>query len=292
MSPKPLNSGDTIGVMSPSSPFMPGAIDGGIRYLQEKGFKLKFGKHMNDAQRFLAGKDVERVSDFMNFIRDPEVKAIVATRGGQGSQRLLPFLDYDVIRANPKILMGFSDTTALQNGLFAKTGLISYSGYVLTIAPNPLIEHSLMSCLKGEPYHIHEGKAVHSGVVEGILVGGNVSLLCALIGTPYQPNFEGKILLLEDVGVEPYNLDRLLSHLDLAGVFDQVAGIVMGEFDRCVSRLPYEGTVDDVINEWSSRFKVPCLKDFPYGHGERRCVLPIGKKIKLDVHASAVYVSG
>lgn len=286
----PLKSGDTIGVMSPSSPFIPGAIDGGIRYLQEKGFKLKFAKHVNDADRFLAGKDPDRAQDFMGFIQDTEVKAIVATRGGQGSQRLLPFLDYDVIRANPKILMGFSDTTALQNGLFTKTGLISYSGYVLTIEPNALIEHSLMSCLKAEPYHIYDGKAVHPGVVEGILVGGNLSLLCALMGTSYQPNFEAKILILEDVGVEPYNLDRLLSHLDLAGVFNQVAGIIMGEFDRCVSRLSHEGTVDDVINEWTSRFKVPCLKDFPYGHGERRCVLPIGKKIKLDVDAGTVYI--
>lgn len=288
--PKSIQKGDTIGLITPSSPLEPGSLDAGMRYLEEKGFKIKLGKHINDSMRFLAGNDSDRAKDFMDFIKDPEVKAIIATRGGQGSQRMLPLLDYDVIRSHPKILVGFSDTTALQLGLLAKADLTSYSGFTLTVELNALIDRTLMSCLQGESYQIVEGTPAYPGVVEAPLIGGNLSLLTSLIGTPYQPNFKGSILLLEDVEIEPFNVDRMISHLDLAGVFDQVVGIIFGEFEHCISRDPQCGTIEDVINEWSLRYKVPCLKNFPYGHGARSCVLPIGKRIKLDVNARSVNV--
>lgn len=288
--PEPIQKGNTIGLITPSSPLKPGSLDVGIRFLEENGFKIKLGKHINDSMRFLAGNDADRAKDFMDFVQDSQVKAIIATRGGQGSQRLLPLLDYNIIRSHPKIVVGFSDTTALQLGLLTKAGLASYTGFTLTVDINALIEKTLLSCLKGESYQITDGTPVHPGVIEAPIVGGNLSLLASLIGTPYQPNFKGNILLLEDVGVEPYNVDRMISHLDLAGVFDQISGIIIGEFEDCISKNPDGGTIEDVINEWSHRFRVPCLKDFPYGHGERRCVLPIGKRIKLDVNARTVNV--
>jgi muramoyltetrapeptide carboxypeptidase len=288
--PRPLKKGDTIGLVSPSSPLQSGALVDGVKYIEAMGFKVRLGNHINDSDRFLAGEDVNRAKDVMDFFKDPEISAIIATRGGQGSQRLLPLLDYDLVRANPKILVGFSDTTALQLGLLKKAGLVSFTGFTMTVKPNPLIDRTLASCLNDEPYEIVDGVPVSPGRVEGLLVGGNLSLLTSLIGTPYQPDFKGSILLFEDVGVEPYNVDRMLSHLALAGIFDEVAGLIIGQFVNCVSTNPQEGTVEEVVNEWSLRFKGPCLRDFPYGHGERRCVLPIGKSVKLDVDARTVRI--
>lgn len=288
--PKPLSAGDTIGLVSPSSPLQPGALDTGIKYLETMGFKVRLGNHVNESNRFLAGEDNVRAKDLMVFFKDPEIRGIIATRGGQGSQRLLPLLDYGAIRANPKTLVGFSDTTALQLGLLKKVGLASYTGFTMTVKPNPLIDRTLASCLNGETYQITAGTPVRAGKVEAPFIGGNLSLLTSIIGTPYQPIFKGKILFLEDVGVEPFNVDRMLSHMDLAGIFDETIGLVLGQFDHCVSTYPEAGTVEEVINEWSLRFKGPCLKDFPYGHGERRCVLPIGKSVRLDVDARTVSI--
>lgn len=283
MHPAPLKKGDTIGLIAPSSPLNPGDLEQGIHFLEQHGFKIKLGNHINDTDRFLAGKDEDRTSDIMDFFKDNDVKAIIAIRGGQGSQRLLPLLDYEIIAAHPKIVVGFSDTTALQLGLLKKIGLVTYTGFTLTVQRNNLVEKTLIECLSGKPLQINESITVHSGIAEGPLVGGNLMILTNLMGTPYQPDFKGCILLIEDVGIEPYNVDGMISQLDLAGVFDQVAGVIFGQFELCANRNPnHKDTVEDVINEWSTRLKVPCIKDFPYGHGTKNCVLPIGANVILD----------
>ena len=292
--PPSLKKGDTVGFIAPSSPLMPGRIESGIRYFESKGFKVKLGKYLENAQRFLDGKDEDRAHDIMSFFVDPDVKAIVATASGYGSQRLLSLLDYEVIRANPKIITGFSDTSALQLGLFKKAGLVSYSGFTLRDTagkPDPLVERTFTSCLIGESYSVTEGTPVHSGIMEGCLIGGTLSLISTLMGTPYQPDFPGKILFFEQVGTEPSQVDGMLLQLSQAGIFDEIAGVIIGQFEYCVSHDPdRDGTIDDVIDDWSSRFRVPCLKDFPYSHGDRRCILLIGKKVKLDVDARCVTV--
>ncbi|MBA3661883.1 MAG: LD-carboxypeptidase [Gammaproteobacteria bacterium] len=293
MNALPLQKGDTIGLVSPSSPLMMRDIKPGIQFLEQNGFKIKFGHHLYDAERFLAGKDEDRAKDLLDFFKDPEVKAIVASRGGHGSQRLLPLLDYQMIHTNPKKLVGFSDTTALQLGLFKKTGLISYTGFSLTSKRSGLVEETLISCLLGRSYHVKESVVVHSGLAEGLLIGGNLTLLTNLMGTPYQPNFKNCILLLEDVGNTPYNVDGMFSQLDLAGVFDQVAGIILGEFEDCVSKAAdcHDGSVEDVLHEWSARFNVPCIKNFPYGHGTRNCVLPMGGLVSLNASTGCLTVT-
>jgi len=280
--PPPLQRGDTIGIVSPSSPVERNALTQGLRYLEEKGFKIQFGKHAYDVDRFLAGTDQDRVNDIMDFYRDPTIKAIFASRGGQGSQRLLPYLKCDVIRQNPKALVGFSDTTALQLGILNLTGIISYTGYTLTVELNDLLDSSLSSCLMGKPYTIEGGTFVHGGSAKGPLIGGNLTLLTALLGTPFQPDFKGAILLIEEVGIEPYHVDCMLSHLDLTGVFQQVAGVVLGQFEECVSKHKNSGTVTDVIQDWVSRLSIPCLIDFPHGHGKMKSALPIGGMVFLD----------
>ena len=286
--PPPLVPGDTIGLVTPSSPMQEGRLELGVRYLKEKGFKTKVGHHVHDATRFMAGDDNDRAEDVMAFFHDDEVKAIMATGGGYGAQRILPLLDYDVIRAHPKWVTGFSDTTALQAGLLKKAGLASCTGFVFRDLDghpiDPLIDKTLMACLTGEAYHIEEGISVRSGIVKGPLVGGNLGCISVLMGTPFEPDFRGSILLVEEVWSEPYKIDSMLSQLELAGVFNNIAGLIWGQFERCdAQHFPdRDGTVDDIIDEWSQRINVPCIKEFPYSHRDRRCALPIGKEVTLN----------
>jgi muramoyltetrapeptide carboxypeptidase len=294
--PEPLKPGDTIGLVTPSSPMMSGRLEAGTAYLEKKGFKVQVGQHVHDNARFLAGKDSDRAQDIMRFFKDSKIKAIMATGGGYGSQRILPLLDYDLIRANPKWLTGFSDTTALQLGLLRKAGIASCTGFVFNNLDDgplePLIEKTLMACLSNEPYEINEGDLIHSGIVQGPLIGGNLESITALIGTPYQPVFNHAILFIEEVGTEPYIIDMKLSQLELAGVFEQVSGVIWGQFKNCTANYfpTRDGTIDEVITEWSARFKKPCIKNFPYGHMNRRCVLPIGKEVTLNADTCTLLI--
>lgn len=293
---KSIIPGDTIGLVTPSSPMAEGMLETGVAYLKQKGFKVKLGKHLQDSYRFLAGSDEDRANDIMDFFIDKDVKVIMATGGGYGSQRILPFLDYDVIRANPKLLTGFSDTTALQSGLLKKAGIVSLTGFVFNNLDegvlNPLIEQTLFSCLNNESVQIAEGQTVQPGIAQGILVGGNLESWVALMGTPYQSDVKNSILLIEDVGAEPFQVDCRLSQLDLAGVFEQVSGVIFGQFARCAAKYfpDRDGTVDEVIDDWSSRLNVPCMKNFPYGHIKRRVVLPIGKEVLLNADQGILHI--
>ncbi|KTC89588.1 S66 peptidase family protein [Fluoribacter dumoffii] len=286
--PDPVKPGDTIGLVTPSSPMIPGLLEIGVSYLQQKGFQIRLGVHVNAVDRFLAGDDEYRAKDLMDFFRDDEVKMIMAMGGGYGSQRLLPLLDYGLIRSRPKYLSGFSDTTALQAALLKNAGMISCTGFVFgdlaTGQLDSLIEKTLWTCLKGEPFQIKKGQTMQPGIIQGRLVGGNLESWVSLMGTPYQPEVRNCILLLEDVGAEPYQVDSRLSQLDLAGVFAEVGGVIFGQFARCTAKYfpKRDGTVEDVIEEWSLKIKVPCIKNFPYGHVTRRCVLPLGKEAVLN----------
>ncbi len=289
ITPPNLRPGDTIGLIAPSSPLQPGRLEAGTRYLMQKGFKVKAGRHLHDSERFLAGTDEHRAADIMEFIQNTEIKAIIATAGGYGSQRLLPLLDFDLIRENPKIITGFSDTTALQLGLLKMAGIISYTGFTFRDVDKPeidaLVDETLLANLTGKSITVEEGTAVNTGTVKAPLVGGNLECLISLMGTPYQPDYHGCILLLEDVFAEPFQTDARLSQLHLAGIFDQVAGVIFGIFENCIAQHHPErdGTILDVVSEWSKKIKVPTIKNFPYGHIDRRCVLPVGKLIQLDV---------
>lgn len=295
--PKPLQKGDTIGLIAPSSPPQPGRLEAGMRYLMNLGFKVKVGRHLHEADRFLAGSDAHRADDIMEFIVDPEIKALIAIAGGYGSQRLLPLLDFDLIKQNPKIITGFSDTTALQLGFLKMAKLVSYTGFTFRDIDkpevDPLLQETFINCLFGKSFTITEGIAVNEGHVQAPLIGGNLECLISLMGTPYQPDYRGCVLLIEDVFAEPFQTDSRLSQLHLAGIFDQVAGVIFGTFANCIAKHDPErdGTIQDVITEWTRKIKVPVIKEFPYGHIDRRCMLPIGKNIILDVsHRDGVKV--
>ncbi|MDA8562126.1 LD-carboxypeptidase [Gammaproteobacteria bacterium] len=286
---KPIAKGSTIGLITPSSPLFPGRLEASISYFEQAGYKVKVGNHNKKADRFLAGADEQRAEDIMLFFNDKEVDALIVTGGGAGSIRTLPLLDYEIIKKNPKPIIGFSDTTSLQLGIYSKTGLSSYTGFTCRdIAEkdslDSLINLSFNNCLTRKNFAIKEGTTINSGKVTAPLIGGNLSCLLHLFSTPFQPSFKDMIFFLEDVWAEPYVIDGMLSQLHLAGIFESASGIIFGKFSNCDAKhFPdRDGNINDVINDWCKKIKVPCIKDFPYGHFNSRAVLPIGQLATLD----------
>jgi muramoyltetrapeptide carboxypeptidase len=224
----------------------------------------------------------------MNFFKDATVSVLMTTNGGACSIRTLPLLDYDIIRKNPKPIIGYSDATALQLGVYCKTGVSSVTGFncsdIKQMNVDYLIATTLNKCFTKENYSIKGGKTVSAGRVTAPLIGGNLMCLLNLMGSPYQPDFSNKILFLEEVGVEPYIIEGMFSQLSVSGIFSQIVGLIIGTFLDCTAKhFPDQGgTVEDIINFWGRRIKVPCIKNFPYGHIDSRCVLPLGQMATLD----------
>jgi muramoyltetrapeptide carboxypeptidase len=272
-----------IGIVAPSSPVTDELIKQSVEYFQKLGFKVKTGKHLDKKELFAAGTDEERAADIMDFIKDPEVSVIITTNGGTCSIRIMPLLDYDLITQSPKLIVGYSDTTALQVGIYAKTGALSVTGFNCsdikngTVAENTWI--SLLNCLNQESYCVNGGETVYHGTVTAPLIGGNLTCLLNLMGTPYQPDFSGKILLIEDVGIEPYLVEGMFSQLYVAGVLDNLAGLIIGNFIECTAKHfdSKDVTTEDAIAFWCARIKVPCIKNFPYGMLRIDMYCPLGK---------------
>ena len=298
--PPRLNHGDTIGIVAPASaPIDVKAIDRSVKVLQRLGFKVKLEKHLRKKQGFLAGSDEERLGDLMSMFRDPEVKAILCVRGGYGTARLLPLLDYEVIRANPKIFVGYSDITSLHCAFLKKANLVTFHGPMLhsDFCKKDMPDFTLQSFLNTltQPYaagsicKTYHGKisVLRRGKASGRLLGGNISLLCTTLGTPYQPSFKKKILFLEDLEEAPYRFDRMLTHLLNAGVLQQVAGVAVGLNRNCIDpqakkRKQYWQTVEDVLKERLAPLKVPVVAGLPFGHVPLNATLPMGVPAELD----------
>lgn len=273
----------TIGLFNPSSPSgtpidLPLIKD----WFQRQGLPVICAEHLLNADRFLAGTDEERAQDIQALFLNPKVDLLIALKGGYGSGRVLDLLDYDLIRQHLKPLIGFSDTTALQLGLYAKTGLVSYTGLsprrdITETGVDMLIEQSFKMYRARKSFSVSLQAMSTPKAVKGTLIGGTLSLVDALIGTPYQPNFTDKILFLEDVAEEPYKIDRMLTHLRLAGILDQVQAVVFGDFYKCVSSDKNDGTMQDVLNDLQARVpNTPMYQGLNYGHGPSRLLLPIG----------------
>lgn len=275
-----------VGIVAPASCVEKEMLEAALPALRRKGWKLKTGENVFKRDRFCAGTDEERVRDLHAFFEDGETDMIVAARGGYGTARLLPLLDYELIRKHPKPFVGLSDTTAFQNAVLTKCGLITFSGFVAAYDAkdgriSPVTEASLDDALAGREQRF-QGNVLCAGKAEGRLVGGCLSLVETLAGTPYMPETTGNVLLLEDVGEDPYRIDRMMTHLYLAGVFDGLAGIAFGEFFRCSPKDKNDGTVDDVLNEWGNKLKIPAVRDIIYGHQPNHCVLPVGGAAKIE----------
>jgi len=307
--PPRLRKGDLIGLVSPAStPSAEEKIQKGAQYFEHLGYRVKLGKYIRSEYGYLAGTDEHRASDFNEMVRDKNVKAIFAIRGGYGTPRILQMIDYRSLKANPKIIVGHSDITALQLAVFRKTGLVTFSGPMTGVeiwqGIDPYTEehlwHLLTSTKKiGELKNPTDEplKVLKDGNAHGQLIGGNLSLLACLMGTPFQPRLRGSILFLEDIEEAPHRVDRMLAQLLNAGVLSSLAALVFGKFTDCDpsdSTKPYL-TVDQLQEEYAEKIKCPVLSNFQYGHIARKLTVPIGlhatlntKQNKLEIKESAV----
>lgn len=300
--PMPLNKGDTVGLVSPSS-----ATDDSFNLqlareaMEALGFKVKAGAHIAERRGHLAGTDAERAGDLNAMFADKAVKAIVCTRGGSGAARLLPLLDYNAIRRNPKVLLGYSDITALHNAIQAKTGLITFHGPIGSGSWNRFnvdqfqrvfLDRALVEYRNvvetGDELVPRQNRTVTitGGKTRGELVGGNLTVLTALAGSPYLPDFSGKILFLEDVSEAPYRVDRMFSTLKLMGALDKVAGVIFGECTDCKPGDGYGSlTLEQIFDDHVRPLNVPAYRGAMIGHIREQFIVPVGGRVELDADA-------
>lgn len=285
-----LNPQDKVGIASPAG-FINSLdeIASALAYLRSLGLEPVIGRHVLDKHFYMAGSDADRAADINGFFKNDEIKAIFTTAGGCGSQRILPYLDYNLIKKHPKPIFGLSDNTSLQNGIFAQTQSPSVTGFSLKYDFKDghfsgFTQKSLEAVLSGVKQKIQNGQTLVSGKSEGVLIGGCLSTFRNLFGTPYMPDLSGKILLLEDVGEKSYKIGVMLTQLLQQKGFENVAGIIFGQFTNCAPADAQDGTVEDMLQELPQLLnkQIPIIYDFAYGHIPNRYVLPLGQKVRLN----------
>ena len=281
--PPRLKPGDTIGIVAPAGPFDPKIFSQGLSTMESLGFRTRVSDEIFEKSGYLAGNDAQRAQLVNRLFKDPAINAIVCARGGFGSLRILPLVDFDVIRENPKVFIGFSDITALLTSITTRSGLVSFHGPLVTT----LAKASEMTCntllgaiASDRPLEVQpaNGVVIQAGRAQGPLIGGNLTTLCHLLGTPFEPRFKHRILLLEDRGEAIYRIDRMLFQMKLAGCFDGIAGLVLGSFEGC-------GSLDAVFQVFEEHFRdisAPILAGFDVGHGEQNLTIPFGIDATLD----------
>ncbi len=274
---------DRVAVIAPASAFDRTSFEAGLALIDAR-YRAEHGPGVFERQRYLAGDDARRLRELSAALADPDIRAVFCARGGYGATRLLSRLAAERSPGPPKVLIGFSDITALHLWL-QSYGRMSVHGPVLTqLARIPAESHERLFALleSAQPPPPLRGTVTYvGGVAEGPLLGGNLSVFTRLLGTPFMPELDGAILLLEDQGERPYRLDRMWTHLELAGVFRRVRGIALGSFTGCEEKdAPY--TSAEVLRDLALATSLPCAGGFPVGHGEVNEPVPLGARVRLD----------
>lgn len=291
-----LSKGNTIGIIAPGSPVKKESVNAGAEYLKKLGFEVCFGSHLFFKSGYLAGADEDRLRDIHKMFEAAEIDAIICARGGYGSNRLLERLDYGLIRNNPKIFVGYSDITALQAAILKKSELITFSGPMLSpdFGLQEIDEFALshfFELLSGsEDAGIFSKicpeklETLYPGIAEGVLVCGCLSVLAGIAGTEYWPDMKNAILVIEDIGEEPYRLDRALSTLRLHGVFDKINGLILGQFVDCEPSNARDKNINikEIITPIVTEYKIPSMMNFLYGHIQNKLTLPYGVKARIN----------
>ena len=296
--PQLLAKGQTVGLITPGSYISDDGLETAVSNLENLGLNVKMGSHIRAERGFTAGTDAERLADLHSMFGDPQVDAIWCARGGYGCSRLLPYIDYSLIRKNPKALIGYSDITALHNAIFQKTGLISFHGPVGSSEQTEYTMAQLEAVLfEGRmPYQIplssdnqareesaYETRTITPGLAQGTLIGGNLTLLAAMAGTGYLPSVRNKIVFLEDIGEKPYRIDRMLTTLRQAWPLQQAAGLALGIFADCEPdeddrSLSLADTLDDRLSDLG----IPVVYGLSFGHIADQCTIPVGVSATLN----------
>ena len=290
-----LCKGDKIALIAPSAQIGSIAkIEKGLNFLQSLGFEPVFAPHLYEVRRYMAGTDRERAADVNWAFAQPEVKAVVCVRAAAGAARILPYIDYELIKQNSKPLVGFCDNVALMLALNKKSGTISWNGFLPTYdfredTLNPLVEKSLRQLISGEPQKIISGSTLRVGKAEGTFLCSNLSVLMKLAGTPYFPDLRGKILLIEDIHERLHKIDLMLQQLKQQPYFAKLKGLIFGHFTDC-SGDEEDGTLDDCFADFLYETDFPCVKDFEFGHTPARYVLPLGAKAKFDADKACLEI--
>jgi muramoyltetrapeptide carboxypeptidase len=276
-----LQPGQTVGVIAPSSPVKQSEISEGLNLLESFPLKVRLGEHLLDRLNYLAGADHDRVSDLHQMFSDPDIKAIFCARGGYGSARLLNKIDFDLIRENPKIIVGFSDLTALLTAIYKQSGLITIHGPTLSDLPKdknwPNLSKLITTPHRPQVF-FKQRRIIKEGKAGGVLLGGNLSTICSLLDTPFLPSFEGAILFLEEKGESPYRLDRMLTHLLLSGRLGLLSALIIGQIEDCGENE----IINSLLEERLGGLNIPVVTGLPVGHGVENIALPLGLPALLD----------
>jgi muramoyltetrapeptide carboxypeptidase len=303
--PPRLRAGDTVGLINPAgATYVRSDLDLVTESLAALGLRAKIGEHCADRYGYLAGTDAARAADVNAMFADPGVQAIMAVRGGWGCNRILHLIDYAAVASHPKILVGYSDITSLLVGLYAKAGLVTFHGPVGTSTWNQFsvgyFKHVLMDGTletftnpRSTGDNLTQTRdrilTITPGKARGRLVGGNLSVLTAMLGSSYVPEWEQVILFLEDDGEHIYRVDRMLTHLRLAGVLGRIAGIVIG---KCTGCDPGEGygslTLEDVFADIVAPFRIPAYAGAMIGHIENKFTIPVGVQAEINADAGTI----
>lgn len=306
--PQRLYPGDVVGLIEPAG-FTDDSFDLALvmETIEAMGLKPKSGAHLVDRHGYLAGTDADRAADLNAMYADPEVKAVFAVRGGWGCARILPYLDWPTIRANPKLLIGFSDITALHLAFAARAGFTTIHGPNAASSWGRLSWDAFRSLtfdgatlLYSNPVGTDDRlvqragriRTFRSGKARGRLLGGNLSVLSALMGTPYLPDFTGAILFIEDVSEAEYRIDRMLTQLALAGILGKVAGVVFGQCTSCSGTGPSFGgfTLSQVLEQHLAPLGVPAFQGAMFGHVTNQISLPVGIPAEIDATAGTIRI--
>jgi muramoyltetrapeptide carboxypeptidase len=303
--PMALKKGDTIGLVCPAySAFIKEEVKIAVESLQEMGFKVVLGKHVFDRYGNLAGKDEDRAADINEMFANKNINAIMAMHGGWGSARILQLLDYQNIKKNPKIFIGYSDITALLVGIYSQTGLVTFHGPVgsstwnsfsvdyfknilvdanATKMSNPVRKNDALVPMDDRIYTINAGKA------SGKLIGGNLTVLSHILGSKYVPDFTGAILFLEDVQEDTYRVDRMITQLKLAGILNQIAGFVFGKCTDCPPSKNYGSlTLEDIFEDHIKPLNIPAFSGAMIGHIKDKFTVPIGIEASTDADEGTI----
>ncbi len=304
LTPKALRKGDAIGLISPSSHCAyPERIGQAIAYLENNGYRVEPSLHLNCIDTDPEIADEQKLQDLHGMFSNPDIKAIICLRGGAGASRLLKKIDYRLIAANPKILIGYSDITALSLAVFTQTGLISFSGPMLATElhePSPYTEEHFWGMLTSpshalslENHSSHPTSCLRAGTAEGRIIGGNLSVLSSMIGTAFLPSFKDTLLFLEDVNEPAYRIDRMLCHLDNAGLLAESRGLLFGQFTN-----EREKTIEEklrllnIFNYYSKQVEGPVMRGLSYGHIGDLMTIPVGARFKMEIAQSGSFSLG
>lgn len=307
MRPKALRPGDTVGLITPATYISdPDRLALVARTLKHFGLGVKLGKNTGKRLGAYSASVNERLDDLHQMFRDPEVRAVFPIVGGYGAMHLLDRIDYDLLRRNPKIFLGYSDITALHLAITKHARLMTFHGpNVLSPFSDYTQQHFRRALFETRPIGkvtnppeinqlrpAHTLRAVRPGTATGALVGGNLTLVCSLLGTPYEIDTPGRLLFLEDINEEPYRIDRMLTQLRLAGKFDRAVGIIFGECTDCgprdykPSNSPY--TLGEILDNLLGPGRVPVLSGLTIGHTDDQLTLPLGCLATLDADAGTL----